>query len=161
MTNLARTSRDALAPAGASALYVVFRIGASEYALPSDIVTQLESFTTATAVPGAAAFVVGIVQVRGRVVPVIDLRVRFGLPPAPTTIDSRVVIGQIAERVVGLLVDSGREVVRLEPSMVQPPPPMVMEQSRGFVKSVAQIGPRLIMLLDFARVIGEEQVDVG
>lgn len=158
---LVKRDSDALGASATSALHIVFKVAGAEYTLPAETVLQIESYAGATVVPGAEAFVAGIVQVRGRVVPVIDLRTRFALPKAEPTLDTRVVIGQLAERVVGLIVDSGREVVRLEPSHLRPPPPIVVEQSRGFVKAVAQIGPRLILLLDFGKVIGEEQVDVG
>ncbi|SET95317.1 chemotaxis protein CheW [Stigmatella erecta] len=139
-----------------SALHVVFKVAGAEYIISASEVLQMESYTGATPVPGAPPHVAGLVQVRGRVVPVVDARSRFGMPPAERTLDSRVVVGQLGTRVVGLLVDSAREVVKLEPSQLQPPPPMVAEQAKGYVKAVAQVGPRLVMLIDFPRVIGEE-----
>jgi len=144
-----------------SALHVVFKVAGAEYAIPASEVMQMESFTGATPVPGAPAHVAGLVQVRGRVVPVVDARARFGLPPVDRTMDSRVVVGQLGSRTVGLLVDSAREVMKLAPEQLQPPPPMVAEQAQGFVKAVAQVGQRLVMLIDFSRVIGEEKVHGG
>jgi purine-binding chemotaxis protein CheW len=141
-----------------SALHVVFKVAGAEYVIPASEVVQMESFTGATPVPGAPPHVAGLVQVRGRVVPVVDARARFGVPPAERTLDSRVVVGLVGTRTVGLLVDSAREVVKLTPEQLQPPPPMVAEQAKGFVKAVAQVGPRLVMLIDFPRVIGEEKV---
>jgi purine-binding chemotaxis protein CheW len=141
-----------------STLHVVFKVAGAEYVIPASEVMQMESFTGATPVPGAPAHVAGLVQVRGRVVPVVDARARFGLPPVDRTLDSRVVVGQLGSRTVGLLVDSAREVMKLAPEQLQPPPPMVAEQAQGFVKAVAQVGPRLVMLIDFSRVIGEEKV---
>ena len=138
-------------------LYVVFTANGSEYALPADTVLQMESFEGATPVPLVPAFVVGVVQIRGRVLPVVDLRVRFGGAPGERVLDNRVVVGQLGERVVGLLVDSAREVVKIARSQLKPPPPIVA--SSGFVRAVAQLGPRLIMLLEFAKVIGEEHLD--
>jgi purine-binding chemotaxis protein CheW len=88
---------------------------------------------------------------------VVDARARFGLPAAERTLDSRVVVGQLGERTVGLLVDSAREVMKLAPEQLKPPPPMVAEQAQGFVRAVAQVGPRLVMLIDFPRVVGEEK----
>jgi purine-binding chemotaxis protein CheW len=142
-----------------SVLHVVFKVDGAEYALPAADVLQMESFTAATPVPGAPSHVLGLVQVRGRVIPVVDARVRFGLPPGERTLDSRVVVGQLGSRTVGLLVDSAREVLKLDPAQVKPPPPLVVEGARGFVKAVAQVGPRLVMLIDFPRVIGEEMPD--
>ncbi|WP_163991851.1 chemotaxis protein CheW [Pyxidicoccus caerfyrddinensis] len=142
-----------------SVLHVVFKVDGAEYALPASDVLQMETFTGATPVPGAPSHVAGLVQVRGRVIPVVDARVRFGLPPVQRSLDTRVVVGQLGNRTVGLLVDSAREVLKLDPAQVKPPPPLVVEGARGFVKAVAQVGPRLVMLIDFPRVIGEEAPD--
>ncbi len=142
-----------------SVLHVVFKIDGAEYALPAADVLQMESFTSATPVPGAPPHVAGLMQVRGRVIPVVDARRRFGLPPVERSLDSRVVVGQLGSRTVGLLVDSAREVLKLDPGQLQPPPPLVVEGARGFVKAVAQVGPRLVMLIDFPRVVGEETPD--
>ncbi|MCP3168071.1 chemotaxis protein CheW [Myxococcus qinghaiensis] len=142
-----------------SVLHVVFKVDGAEYVLPASDVLQMESFTGATPVPGAPAHVAGLVQVRGRVIPVVDARRRFGLPALERSLDTRVVVGQLGTRTVGLLVDSAREVLKLDPAKFQPPPPLVVEGSKGFVKAVAQVGPRLVMLIDFPRVIGEETPD--
>jgi len=139
------------------ALHVLFRVGDTDYVLPAGDVLQMESFDGATPVPGTAGYVAGLVQVRGRVVPVVDLRARFGLPPVAHTIDTRVVVVQSAERTVGLLVDSAREVVQLPPDALKPPPAVVASAGNGFVKAVAQTGKRLVMLIDFAKVIGEQE----
>lgn len=138
-------------------LHVVFKVGGSEYALPAADVLQMESFTGATPVPGARPFVAGVMQVRGRIVPVVDLRARFGLPPAAPTLDSRVVVAMHGERAVALLVDAAREVVKLEEAQIRPPPEIVAHEAHGLVKAVAQVGARIVMLLDFAKAIGEEQ----
>lgn len=158
MTTLAvrgETGLDQSAP-----LYVVFKVADTEYAVESAAVLQMEAFTGATAVPGTAAFIAGVMPVRGRVVPVVDLRVRFGLTSAPLTLDSRVIVGQLGERAVALLADSAREVLRIRASELKPPPPMASGASGGFVKAIVHVGGRLIMLIDFAKVIGEESVDV-
>ncbi len=142
-----------------SALHVVFKVGSAEYAMPAADVLQMESYSGATPVPGAAPFVAGIVQVRGRVVPLLDLRARFGLPAVESTSDRRIVVGQHDGRPVGLLVDSAREVLDIPEEHFRPPPQMVADEAAGLVKAVAQIGPRLLMLLDFAKVIGQETLD--
>jgi purine-binding chemotaxis protein CheW len=137
-------------------LHVVFKLGATEYVVSADQVVQMESFTGATPVPGTAPYVAGLTQIRGRVVPIIDLRARFGLPTAAPTLDSRVVVVESSARVVGLLVDSAREVTRLDEGQLRPPPDVVDRQSHGFVKAVAQAGPRLLLVVDCPKVIGEE-----
>jgi purine-binding chemotaxis protein CheW len=139
-----------------SALHVVFKVAGSEYALPAGDVLQMETYTGATQVPGSKPWVAGIVQVRGRIVPVVDLRARFGLPAAERTLDSRVVVATFGDRAVALLVDAAREVIKLDEAQLKPPPEIVSQEARGMVKAVAQVGQRLVMLLDFAKVIGEE-----
>jgi purine-binding chemotaxis protein CheW len=161
MTELARydAAPTALAVQTPAVLYVIFRVGDAEYALAADSIFQMESFTGATAVPGAPSFVIGIVHLRGRIVPIVDLRLRFGLVPGPTVLENRIVVGLCRERLVGLLVDSGREVLKISPTQFQAPPKILEEQTGGFIKAVAQVGTRVIMLVDFAKLIGEESLD--
>lgn len=142
-----------------SELHVLCKVNDTEYVLPAADVLQMESFTGATKVPGAAAQVTGLVQIRGRVVPVVDLRVVFGLTSIPPTLDSRVVVMKASERVVGLLVDSAREVLKIPADDFHPPPAVLVQQTDGLVKAVAQVGNRLLMLIDFIKVIGEEHDD--
>ncbi len=161
MTNLvAAPSRPTplVAGADASRLFVVFKVGGADYALAADEVLQMESFSGATSVPGAQGFVIGIIQLRGRVVPVIDLRLRFGMSPIEATLDSRVVVGERDGRAVALLADVAREVVRIAPSQEQPPPRLV--DDGGFVRAVVQLAERTVLVLDFAKVIGEVAIDV-
>ena len=140
-----------------SDLHVLCRVADADYVVAAADVLQMESFAGATKVPGAAAEVTGLVQIRGRVVPVLDLRVLFGFPAIEPTINSRVVVMNHAERTVGLLVDSAREVLKIAAKDFQPPPPVVARQTDGMVKAVAQSGSRLLMLIDVTKVFGEEQ----
>ena len=158
-------------------LHVTFRVGNATYALAAADVLHLESYDTATHVPGAPAYVAGLVQVRGRLVPVVDLRVRFGLPaiqaaPGTTTattvgaaaadamaeamLNRRVVVVQLGTRVAGLLVDSAREVLKIEDAAFEEPPEIIAQQTAGFVKAVATIAKRMYLLVDVPRIIGEE-----
>ena len=137
-------------------MHVTFRVGTADYVLPVTQVLHLESYATATPVPGAPAYVAGLVQVRGRVVPVVDLRARFGLPPIEHTIDHRVVVVQAGTRIAGLLVDSAREVMEISATCFENPPDLIEHQSAGFVTAVATVAQRLFLLIDVPRIIGEE-----
>ncbi len=139
-------------------LHVLFKVAGSEFVLPASSVLHMESFNGATVVPGAPSFVAGLVQVRGKVIPVVDLRARFSLPPAERGLDARVVVVQQDQRSVGLLVDSAREVLQLEESEFRSPPEIVQQEAHGFVKAVTQAGKRLLMLIDFDKVIGREEL---
>lgn len=137
-------------------LHVLFKVAEAEYVVAAADVLHMESFTGATKVPGTQSHVTGLMQIRQRVVPIVDLRARFGLPGCAPTIDSRVVVVQSASRAVGLLVDSAREVIEIGEGAFQPPPDVIVQQAQGFVTSVAQAGQRLLMLIDLRKVIGEE-----
>jgi purine-binding chemotaxis protein CheW len=141
-------------------LHVVFSLAGAEYALPFDSVLQMETYTGATLVPGAPAFVDGIVTVRGLVVPVLDLRTRFGLPRIELNLDARIIVSQCAGRVVALRVDSAREVLKLDVDKHQPAPSIVSERSSGFVHAVHPLGNRLLLLIDLPKLLGENSHDL-
>lgn len=141
-----------------SKLHVAFKVGNADYVISADEVLHLESFTSATRVPGAPAFVAGLVQVRGRLVPVIDLRTRFGVPISEPTVDNRIIVVKAGARVAGLLVDSARDILRLDEGAFQPPPELMGQQADGFVKAVTTVAERLLLLVDVPRLIGEEIV---
>lgn len=141
-------------------LHVVFRVGEVDYVVAARDVLQMESYTGATPVPGSPSHVAGLVQVRGRLVPVVDLRALFRLPTKEHGLDSRVVVIQHGDRTVGLLTDSAREVVGLEADQLEAPPHALAEGGEGFVRAVARQGKRMFMVLDHLRVMGEEPADV-
>ena len=142
-----------------SVLHVLFKVGGSEYALAASEVLHMESYASSTRGPGAPPWLAGLMQVRGRVLPVIELRARFGLDAGAVTADSRVVVVQRGGRALALLADSAREVMKIDPAEFRAAPEMVTSEGQGFVRSVAKAGSRLVMLIDLDKVIGEEQID--
>src|SRR5690606_27411992 len=142
-----------------SSLHVAFRVGHADYVVDANDVLHLESFSEATHIPGAPAFVAGLVQVRGKLVPVVVLRTRFGLAPGERTLDNRVIVVKVGARVAGLLVDSAREVLRLDDTAFEPPPELVATQARGLVKAVVAQAQRLLLVVDVPRLLGEETVN--
>ena len=143
-----------------STLHVICKIADAEYAIPADDVYQMESFTGATPIPGAPSYIAGLVQIRQQIIGVLNMRLRLGLPAIDPTLESRVIVLKLGERLVGFLVDSAREVQNISPEQFREPPPVVTQQSTGFVKSIAQIKDRIIILLDALKVAGEGAVHV-
>jgi purine-binding chemotaxis protein CheW len=137
-------------------MHVTFRVGSADYVVPAAQVLHLESFHSATHVPGAPPYVAGLVQVRGRVVPVVDLRKRFGLPATEHELAHRIVVVQVGNRIAGLLVDAAREVIRLDEATFQDAPELVKQQASGFVNGVVTVAGRLFLIADVPRLIGEE-----
>ncbi len=136
-------------------LHVVFRVAQGEYVLPASEVLDIEPFTKASPVTGAAPYVAGTVPTRGRAVQVIDLRLRFGLPHAPATFDSRVLFVDQGTRLVGLLVDGSHEIVRLEPAAKQHPSDGVPLEVASFVTHVVKLRDRLLFALDAQKLVGD------
>jgi purine-binding chemotaxis protein CheW len=141
-------------------LHIVFCLAGTEFALPVESVLQMESFGGATFVPGAPPYVAGLVTVRGRVVPVVDLRVRFGLPAADLSQDTRIIVSECSGRVIALRVDSAREVLMLDVSQNQPAPEVISERASGFVYAVHTLGRRLLLLVDLPKILGETSHDL-
>jgi purine-binding chemotaxis protein CheW len=138
-------------------LHVLFKVGDAEYVVPAAAVLQMDSFRGATPVPGAPPYVSGLVQVRGRVIPIVDLRARFGLAPIERTLDARIIVVSAGVRQVGLLADSAREVLMIDDDKFEAPPEVIVEQSRGFVSAIAQTSDkRIVMRLRFESVITPE-----
>ena len=140
-------------------LHVLFVVADVTYALPVASILQMETFVGATAVPGTPDYVIGVATVRGKVVPVIDLRLRFGLPAVPPTLDTRIIVTQVADRIIALRVDSAREVVPLDPAQRQAAPELVSERSVGLVNGMHASGSRLLLLLDLPKVLNEHAHD--
>lgn len=154
----------ALIPASATStsaagLYVVFAVGETEYAVAAADVVQMETFSAATMVPGTPPWVLGLMQVRTRVLPVVDLRRRFGLPPAAPAdgdLDARVVVVKHRDRTVALRVDRAREVLHLPAGAVMPAPPVLTTSAAAFIGGIARAGERLVLVLDLDAVLGQE-----
>lgn len=137
-------------------LFVAFQVSDTEYVVPADQVLHLESYEGATPIPGAAAYVAGLVQVRGKLVPVIDVRARFGTGGAAKVgdLDRRVIVVQHGARTTGLLVDKAREILKLDPGSFEPPPELVAEHASNFVTAIVTVGKRLLLLVDVGHIIG-------
>jgi len=134
--------------------YVLFHLAATTYALDIAGVQEIIPMPALTHVPLSVQFIVGITNLRGAVVPVLDLRQRCGLPAAEATPATRVMVVQYGDRNLGLIVDGVEEVITLPASAMEPVASMVQD-SRGeqLVAGVARLDQRLLLLLDLARVI--------
>jgi purine-binding chemotaxis protein CheW len=133
--------------------YILFTVAGTTYALRSGEVRHMEMIEDITRVPNAPSFVDGVVFSRGQVVPVVNLRARFGFERASHDLRTRLVVVQSAARLVGLVVDSAREFVNIPPDAVQPPHEALAGMSGRYVEGIASIGGRLILVLDLSRVL--------
>jgi purine-binding chemotaxis protein CheW len=134
-------------------IWVSFELAGEIYALPVGRVEEVLRISTITRVPHAPAPVRGITNLRGRVLAVVDLRVRLGLPPVAPGPLSRILVVSSRDRSIGLLVDSARQVVRVLPSAVQAPPADVLTAHSDFLLGVFHLAEELVILLDVDQVL--------
>jgi len=136
---------------------VIFELANEFYGVDIAAVEGIIKMQAITAVPHTPSFVEGVTNLRGAVLPVIDLRRRFGLPQAPSTKDSRIVTVDVGSRKVGMVVDGVSEVLRVSDEAIEPPSPLLITAASTFVSGVAKVAERLIILLDLNKVLSTEE----
>jgi len=132
---------------------VVFQLGAEFYGVDIARVHEIIRLQTITRVPRAPALVEGVINLRGKVIPVVDLRRRFGLETSEHTRASRIVVVEIGDNVVGVIVDGVSEVLRVTGASVEPPSPVVAGIESEYIHGIAKLDDRLVILLDLDRVL--------
>jgi purine-binding chemotaxis protein CheW len=136
---------------------VVFQLGAELYGVEIARVHEIIRLQTVTRVPRAPSFVEGVINLRGKVIPVVDLRRRFGLPTSEHTRATRIVVVEIGDQVIGTVVDSVSEVLRVNTSTVEQPSPVVAGIDSEYLLGIAKLPDRLVILLDLDRVLAREE----
>jgi len=137
---------------------VVFRVGDEEFAVSIDTVREIIPVTTITVIPRAPSFVRGVIDLRGSVIPVVDLRERFSLAGAEGADDEkRITVVEMGGQIVGCLGDDVEEVLTLSKGSVQPPPPAAVSIDSEYLLGVARHDDRLLILLDFDKILTEQE----
>jgi purine-binding chemotaxis protein CheW len=136
---------------------VVCALGNEHYGLDIAAVESIIKMQPITFVPRAPEFVEGVTNLRGKVLPVIDLHKRFGLPPRETSKDTRIVVVEISGNTVGVIVDGVSEVLHLDPGSVEPPSPLVTTVDSSFIQGIAKMEQQLIILLDLSKVLSTSE----
>jgi purine-binding chemotaxis protein CheW len=151
--SLERREAAASAPAERPESWVVFEVAGELYALPAARIQEIQRASGITRVPHAPAPVHGIVNLRGRVLVVVDLRQRLGAPPALAGERSRILVVFSRERSIGLLVDAAHQVVKLLASRIQPPPAGLGTNRSAFLSGVVEVDKNLVMVLDVEQLL--------
>ncbi|WP_025564972.1 chemotaxis protein CheW [Psychromonas sp. SP041] len=138
---------------------VTFLLDNETYGINVMQVQEILRYSEIAAVPGAPDYVLGIINLRGNVVTVIDTRTRFGLMPADITDSSRIVIIESEKQVIGILVDSVAEVVYLKKSEIEPAPHVGTEESSQFIQGVCNRDDGLLILVDLNKLLSDDEWD--
>ncbi|WP_178021838.1 chemotaxis protein CheW [uncultured Paenibacillus sp.] len=138
---------------------IVFKLGHEEYGIDVDKVQTIERMMPITRVPKTYAFVKGVINLRGVVIPVIDLRGRFGLPEAEYTDQTRIIIVSANEMEVGFIVDSANDVIDLNTDLIDSPPDVVGGIKAKYLHGVARISEeRLLVMLNLSEVLSRKEI---
>lgn len=127
---------------------VICELADEHYGLDIGKVVEIIRHQPITPVPRSPAYVKGVMNLRGRIIPVVDLRTRFGMREAEPTKDTRIVVGDSSSTRVGLIVDAVSEVLIVPPELIEPTPDVAASVDTEYLRGIAKLGDRLILLLE-------------
>lgn len=132
---------------------VVFQLAGEFYGVDIHQVREIIRMPEITRVPRTPAFVEGVVNLRGSVIPIIDLRKRFGLAEGESGDEQRIVVVELDDKTLGVIVDAVSEVLRIDRQAIEPPSPYIVNVDTQYITGIARLDQRLVILLDVNRVL--------
>lgn len=138
---------------------VTFKIAHEEFGVDILKVQEIIRMLPITKVPNAPPFVEGVINLRGKVIPVIDMRKRFGMAACAHDSHTRIKVMDLQGQVVGFVVDAVSEVLRIKESTVEPPPPVVAGIGSEYMRGVGKLEDRLLILLDLDKLLSENELN--
>ena len=145
-----------------TAQYITFKLGQESFAINVTHVREVLEVSQITRIPTAPPYMRGVVNVRGKAVPVVDLRLKFGLPAIPDSVNTRVIVieldldGEVT--VLGGVADSVHEVIELEPGQINPPPRIAMRWRTELIHGMGRRGEEFLIIMDINRVFSSEEI---
>lgn len=136
--------------------YLTFVLGAETYGVDILAVQEIKGAAAITPIPNTPPFVRGVMNLRGAILPVVDLRSKFGMPPASEDVFTVIVVMTVGTRTIGVLVDAVSDVLGIPAAAVQPPPDFGANDAIRCVSGVAMAGDRMVLVLDIERVLATE-----
>lgn len=138
---------------------IVFQLGEEEYVIPVRHVGGIERLHSITRVPGTANYIKGVINLRGVVTPIIDLRARFGMESIPYNEATRIIIVHVNEIEVGFIVDGANDVIDLPDEAIEPSPDVIGTEVYDYIRGVANLNERLLILLDLEKILTQQDVE--
>jgi purine-binding chemotaxis protein CheW len=132
---------------------VGFRIGRETFGVPISLVREIVRVPEITSVPNAPDYIEGVINLRGRIIPVVDLRKRFREKVGERDKKNRIVVAEVEGRLIGLLVNSASEVLRILPSEIEAPQDVFQEGELNYITGVGKLRGRLVILLDLNKIL--------
>jgi purine-binding chemotaxis protein CheW len=148
-------------PAGLGRELISFRIGSQEFCVDIMSIREIRGWTPATALPHAPAYVRGVINLRGAVLPIVDLSIRLGLGAAELTPRHVIIVAQVEDQILGLLVDAVSDILTVTDDMIQPTPDVASEAVRTFVRGLLAIDGRMVSFISLDRVLPEGELELA
>ena len=136
---------------------VSFRVAEEDYGIEITKVREIILMGPITRIPQTPDYVEGVINLRSTVIPIIDLRMRFGLPSQKTTDETRILVVNVDDKTIGVIVDSVDEVLRISRDQISPPPPTVASLGRDYLTGLVKLEDRLLILLDIDMFLSQEE----
>lgn len=136
------------AASGSASEFIAFRIGAQEFCIDIMSVREIRGWTPATALPHAPSYVRGVINLRGSVLPIVDLSERLGFPPTETSARQVIIVVQVRHQIIGLLVDAVSDILTQSTEAIQPTPDIATGAVKSFIRGVLAIDGRMIGLIE-------------
>jgi len=137
---------------------VSFRLAQEEYGIQITKVQEIILMGDITRVPQTPEYVKGLINLRSTVIPIVDLRLRFGLPVGDVTDETRIMVVNVAGKTIGIIVDAVSEVLRINKDQIAPPPPTVAGLGREYLTGLVKLDKRLLILLDIDKILVEREL---
>jgi purine-binding chemotaxis protein CheW len=149
------------AAAGGLRELISFRIGAQEFCVDIMAVREIRGWTAATALPQSPSFVRGVINLRGAVLPIVDLAARLGFETGETSDRNVIIVAQIGGQVVGLLVDAVSDILTVTDDVIQPTPDVASDTAKTFVRGLLAIDGRMITMIGLERILPELDLEAA
>jgi len=135
--------------------YLMFQLGSEDYAIEMRHVLEIKGYTAITPIPNAPAHLKGVMNLRGSIIPVVDLRERFGMPAGSYDKFTVILIVNVQDKTSGVLVDAVTDIVELPTSQVEPPPDLGEHVDTSFLRGMIKAGGRVVLVLDLEQTISD------
>ncbi len=140
---------------------IAFRIGDQEFCVDIMSVREIRGWTPATPLPRSPAYMKGVINLRGAVLPIVDLAARFGLPTTEPTARHVIMVAHVGGRMVGLLVDAVSDIVQMDGATLQATPDMASDEVKAFVKGLFALDGRMISLVELGWIIPDVEAQAA
>lgn len=139
---------------------VVFKLGTDEYCVPVSQAREIQTYSVPTRIPNTPDFIEGIINLRGQIIPILDLKKRFGSGATQINLTTRVIIIEMNNELMGILVDSVSEVLKISQNRFELPPSAVQTSiNNNYISGIGKLNERLLILIDLVKVLNEEEIE--